>query len=340
MKRLLALAAAAALAACSGAKLEKQRRTIEELETKAGSLLAQLKDRADEAEGLKASKAELEGRLVELEGKLAAAEGRIATLTKSNKDLSDAIGASKDELGARLNAIVAEKDEAARRLAEAIKEKLSLERLKSLYQSARDKAGRELGRLGQELARLREERDALSSRVAGVEAQGRAADETREARRAKAREEMKAAAESLLPELQSGAARVDQDGESFSVTFTAESIFDEGSAKVQERASGALARLGAALKGLPDKAVRVEAHSDDSPYKKGLIGGYDGHWELSAARATAVARWLRERAGLDAARLSAVGFGEHRPVKPNYSSEGRAANRRVAIVVSPADSAP
>jgi chemotaxis protein MotB len=48
-----------------------------------------------------------------------------------------------------------------------------------------------------------------------------------------------------------------------------------------------------------------------------------------------VARWLHEHAGLDPARLSAAGFGEFRPAKPNDTPEGRAANRRGVIVVSP-----
>ena len=90
------------------------------------------------------------------------------------------------------------------------------------------------------------------------------------------------------------------------------------------------------MKGLSGKSFNIQAHSDNSAFKKGLLGGYAGHWELTAARATAVARWLHEHAGLDPARLSAAGFGEFRPVKPNDTAEGRAANRRVAVVVSPA----
>ena len=83
------------------------------------------------------------------------------------------------------------------------------------------------------------------------------------------------------------------------------------------------------------REILVEGHSDNSVFKKGLLGGYEGHWELTAARATAVARWLHEHAGLDPARLSSAGYGEFRPSKPNDSPEGRAANRRVTLVVTP-----
>ena len=79
--------------------------------------------------------------------------------------------------------------------------------------------------------------------------------------------------------------------------------------------------------------MRVEAHSDNAPFKR-----IDRRLQRALGadrRARPVARWLHEHAGLDPARLSAAGFGEFRPAKPNDTPEGRAANRRVVIVVSP-----
>lgn len=335
MKRFLPLLLLLTMTACAGAKLEKQRKEIEDLQTKAGAFYTQLREKADEIEALKASKSELEARIAELEGRAAAAEGRAATLTKSNKSLSDAIGASKDELGEKLNAVVAEKDELARKFSDAVKEKLALERLKSVYQSAREKAGREL-------ARIKEERETLRARLAGAEeafkktdAEARKAGEARAEALLKTREEMGAAADAVLKEMQAGRALVEQDGERFTIALGDGALFEEGSVKITEAGGALLARLGAALKTMPSKSLRVEAHSDNAPFKKGLLGGYAGHWELTAARATAVARWLHEHAGLDPARLSAAGFGEFRPAKPNDTPEGRAANRRVVISVAP-----
>lgn len=342
MKRLLPALLLLTTAACGGAKIEKQKKEIEDLQTKAGAFYTQLREKADEIEALKASKAALEGRLaegeariVELEGRSAAAEARAATLTKSNKSLSDAIGASKDELGEKLNAVVAEKDELAKKLSDAVKEKLALERLKSVLQSAREKAGREV-------SRLKEERESLVARLSAAQeafkktdAEARQAGEARAALLLKTREEMGSAADAVLKEMQAGRALVEQSGETFTVSLSDAALFDEGSVKLTEPGAALLARLGAALKALPSKSLRVEAHSDNAPFKKGLLGGYAGHWELTAARATAVARWLHEHAGLDPARLSAAGFGEFRPAKPNDTPEGRAANRRVVIVVAP-----
>lgn len=334
MKRLLPLLLLSVMTACAGAKLEKQKKEIEDLQTKAGSLYSQLKETAGEAEALKAAKAELEGKLAEAEGRSAAAEGRISTLAKSNRSLSDAIGASKDELGGKLNAVVAEKDDLAKKLSEALKEKAALERLKAVYQSSREKAAREL-------AKLTGERDALQAKLAAAEAatgkseaELRAAGEARAAAVLKTREEMGTAADAVLKELQAGTALVEQAGESFTLTVSDAALFEDGGVKLTESGAALLERLGAALKALPSRAVRVEAHSDNGPFKKGLLGGYAGHWELTAARATAAARWLHEHAGLDPARLSSAGFGEFRPAKPNDTPEGRAANRRVVFVVS------
>ncbi len=324
------------MTACAGAKLEKQKKEIEGLEMKAGSLVTQLKERTDEAEALKASKADLEAKLVELDGRAAAAESRVQTLTKSNKSLSDAIGASQDEVGEKLNAVVSEKDDLAKKLSDAMKEKLALERLKTVYQSAREKSAREL-------VKIKEERDALLQKAAAIEgtlrksdAETRKAGDARAAALLKTREEMGAVADAVLKEMQAGKTLVEQNGEAFVVTVEDALLFEDGSVKITEQGASLLGRLGAALKSLPSKEIRVEAHSDNSPFKKGLLGGYAGHWELTAARATAAARWLHEHAGLDPARVAAAGFGEFRPAKPNDTPEGRAANRRVVIAVSPA----
>lgn len=341
MNRSLPLLLVLTMTACAGAQLERQKKEIEDLQTKAGAFYTELREKADEIEALKASKAELEAKVVELEGRAAAAEGRVTTLTKSNKALSEAIGASKDELGAKLNAIVAEKDDLAKKFSDAVKEKLALERLKTVYQSARAKTASELGK-------LKEERDALLARLTAAEtafqktdAESRqAADASAAARAAallKTREEMGAAADAVLKELQAGKALIEQNGEGFAITVDDAALFEGGSADLTEPGSALLGRVGAALKPMTSKVLRVEAHSDNAPFKKSLIGGYAGHWELTAARATAVARWLHEHAGLDPARLASAGFGEFRPAKPNDTPEGRAANRRVVIVVSPAN---
>ena len=323
------------LAACSGAQLEKQKQEIEDLQTRAGTLVGQLKEKTDEVEALTAAKAEQDGRVAELEGKLAVANGRLDLVTKSNSDLSSAIKASKDVLAEKLNDAIAAKDETAVKLADALKEKLAVERLKNIYKSAKDKAAADLAALQAEREKLLARLNPLDAAAKKAEDERKSAEAARSAARARVREELGSAADAVLKDIQSGKAGVEQEGEAFSVTLSDTLLFEEGKAAVTEAGAARLGRLAAALKALPGKRIRVEGHSDNAPFKKGLLGGYDGHWELSAARATAVARWLHQHGALDPALIEAAGYGEFRPVKPNATPEGRAANRRLVLVVSP-----
>ncbi|MBI3564284.1 MAG: OmpA family protein [Elusimicrobia bacterium] len=326
MNRLLPLAAVTLLCACAGARLEKQKKELDETREKAGALLVQVKEKSDEADAAKAAKAEVEAKLADAEGKLAIANSQLESLRNSNKQLADSSTAGKTELGGKLNAAVAEKDALAAKLADAQKEKLALERTKGIYRSARDKALAEV-------AALKAERDALAAAAqAAKDAEAKAAEE-RSARAAKVHDEMGAVADAVLKEMQAGLVTASERAGGFDLTVGADALFDEGGAKVRGDGAALLEKLGKALKGLGARELRVSAHADNAPVKKGLLGGYDDAWGLTSARAAAVARWLHEHAGLDPARLRAEGDGEFRPLKPNDSAEGRAANRRVTISV-------
>lgn len=107
------------------------------------------------------------------------------------------------------------------------------------------------------------------------------------------------------------------------------SLFDEGSADLKARAMEVLDMVAEELKGLPNH-IRIEGHTDDRPIS---TPQYPSNWELSSARATSVVRYLVDYHDIPQDRISALGYGEYRPVKPNNSIENRAMNRRVDIVV-------
>lgn len=113
------------------------------------------------------------------------------------------------------------------------------------------------------------------------------------------------------------------------IHFTDHVLFDTGKAELKPQAREILAVLARELKDLP-QAIRVEGHTDNVPIHNAL---YPSNWELSAARAVGVVRFLIETGGLDPRRLSAVGYGEYRPIASNETEEGRARNRRVDIVL-------
>ncbi len=107
------------------------------------------------------------------------------------------------------------------------------------------------------------------------------------------------------------------------------SLFAPGQAELAEAAKATLDRIAAEVQELPNQ-IRVEGHTDNMPI---ATAKFPSNWELSSARATAVVRYFVDTHGLTADRISALGYGEHRPLVENDTPENRARNRRVDIVV-------
>lgn len=106
-------------------------------------------------------------------------------------------------------------------------------------------------------------------------------------------------------------------------------LFDPGSAKIKESGIQVLKKLEGLINDFENELV-IEGHTDDVPMRTAL---YPSNWELSTARAVSVLRYLSEVEGVDPKRLSAVGYGEYRPMVPNNSVENRSINRRVNILI-------
>jgi chemotaxis protein MotB len=106
-------------------------------------------------------------------------------------------------------------------------------------------------------------------------------------------------------------------------------LFDPGSAELKSRAMEVLDLVAEELSNRPNH-IRIEGHTDDAPIHTAV---YPSNWELSSARATAVVRFYTENHTIQPDRISALGYGEFRPVVPNNSIENRATNRRVDIVI-------
>jgi len=96
-----------------------------------------------------------------------------------------------------------------------------------------------------------------------------------------------------------------------------------------------LRRVGGVVKEVADKEIRIEGYTDNVPISSRLQQKFPTNWELSAARAVNVLRFLQERIGIPGERISACGFGEFKPVADNATAEGRALNRRIQIVLVP-----
>lgn len=113
-------------------------------------------------------------------------------------------------------------------------------------------------------------------------------------------------------------------------------LFASGEAEVKPEGLAVLQRVIDILKNVKDKAIRIEGHTDNVKIGGALARKYATNWELSAARAINVTRYLQKQ-GIDPALLASVAYGEYKPVADNSTSEGRAKNRRIAIILQPKD---
>jgi chemotaxis protein MotB len=117
--------------------------------------------------------------------------------------------------------------------------------------------------------------------------------------------------------------------EGFVISLHELGFFDSGEAKLRPGAADKIKRIAVVLTqyGLD---MRVEGHSDNVPIHNATFGS---NWDLSTARAMAVATMLIDESGVDPKRMSIAGYAQYHPVASNDTPEGRMANRRVDIVV-------
>jgi len=113
------------------------------------------------------------------------------------------------------------------------------------------------------------------------------------------------------------------------ISFKEALLFPSGSDILTPKAHDIIVQVGGSLLDLPNY-IRVEGHTDNLPISSGK---FPSNWELSLMRAANVLHVLSGEAGLPSDRLSAVGYGEYRPLVPNDSEANRAINRRVDIVI-------
>ncbi len=110
-------------------------------------------------------------------------------------------------------------------------------------------------------------------------------------------------------------------------------LFDSGSWTVGPQGTKAIAQLAGVLQDNPDIDVLIEGHTDNVPYTG--KGPLSGNWDLSTKRATSIVTLLLENDQVLPQNLTAAGRGEFLPVGPNTSPQGRAANRRIEVILSP-----
>jgi len=141
----------------------------------------------------------------------------------------------------------------------------------------------------------------------------------------------------LKSEIEKGEIKVTQIQNKLSVNLVEKVLFDSGRAEVKTKGKEVLQKVGNILQTVEDKEIRIEGHTDNVPIGGSLRNQFPTNWELSTQRANNVLRYLQEKGGVDGKYLSAVGYGEYRPIANNEEPDGRAENRRIDIVLVPLD---
>jgi len=133
----------------------------------------------------------------------------------------------------------------------------------------------------------------------------------------------------ILKDLENkGLINIFQDRRGIVIRITDTALFDSGSTEIKKEALDAVDRLAETLTTMKEE-IQIEGHTDNIPIKSVQ---FPSNWELSSARAISILRRFISH-GIDPKRLTAIGYGEFRPIASNETEAGRAKNRRVDIVI-------
>jgi chemotaxis protein MotB len=150
--------------------------------------------------------------------------------------------------------------------------------------------------------------------------------------------EMKATYDTLLADLQKQIKEKEivlhQFKDRLSISLVDRILFDFGKATLTPEGRRILKKVAGSLRDIRDRSIRVIGHTDPVPIHPDYRYKFPSNWELSAARAATVVRFL-QRHGVDPHGMEAVGRSFYDPVAPNDTEEGRSRNRRVEILIAP-----
>jgi chemotaxis protein MotB len=139
----------------------------------------------------------------------------------------------------------------------------------------------------------------------------------------------------LEPEIREGNVHLRRRGQDLVLDMSDQILFDTGQAEVAERGQKVLAGVAASVRALP-YSLEVAGHTDSARIATPATAErFPTNWELSAARATNVVRFLQERGKIQGSRLGAAGYAEYRPAASNATEAGRQQNRRIEILLRP-----
>ena len=209
-------------------------------------------------------------------------------------------------------------------LAEKQKETLELELSLGAVIRAGDKAGAELAVSRSKLQKLEAELEKFR-KIAEI-------DREQIDRVLNAQKNLQSDLDSYLQNKQLG---IKREKQRITLQLSDQILFDSGSPELKPQGVALLRNVGKVINSrLGELEIQIGGHTDNIPISS-KNSPWPSNWALSAARAVNVVRLLESGAGIDPDLLSAVGYGEHRPIADNSTAAGRARNRRIEMVLVP-----
>lgn len=304
-KIVLSVAVIAATTSCVSTKVYK------DLEERYANVKAERNALTDENQDLKTANNKLSNAYAALNKKY---ESATAERDKLRQEY-DALAANLKTLQASYDAL--EKNSNSAIAANVAQNKKLLAEL--------EEKERKLAQESTRLAEIKKELDARSKRVNELESLIAAKDA--------AMKSLKDAISRALLDFEGKGLTVEQRDGKVYVSMENKLLFQSGSWAVGSEGRRAVMQLGSVLAQNPDISVLIEGHTDDVPYKGS--GQVQNNWDLSVKRATAIVNILRENGNISPQNLTAAGRSEYAPVDTNTTSEGRAKNRRIEIILTP-----
>lgn len=209
-------------------------------------------------------------------------------------------------------------------LEEAITER---DRLKVAYDQLEKNSDQAIKAEIARLNNLKEELDGKSSRVAELENKLAAQD--------KNLKKLKDSLSKALFEFEGKGLTVEQKNGKVYVSMENKLLFPSGSWTVSNEGKNAVQQLADVLAKNDDISILIEGHTDNDKVVGNLGGGITNNWDLSTKRATAIVNIIEQTSGIDKKNLTAAGRSEFAPIASNTSTEGKAKNRRIEVILTP-----
>lgn len=281
--------------------------TIQDSERR--QLAQELLSRSEQVESLKQEQERLQNQIGELNARLFDMEIDLKSTTSAQLSAESSLTQANADLG------------------KVTDRATELETSLTTVRAELDKTGAEALRLAAALAEAQKDRETLTAEVGTLKEQIRPASYSPPA--------LTEAAPGIY---NSGLRRYFDDGSAtvqarsyhLVISLSSDDLFQPATVKLSDRGLQMLGAARDAIRDLGERPVTVTGHTDNVP-----IGRmpYADNWELAAARACEVTRWLTAQPGFASERFTAASRAYFDPMGPNETTDGRRKNRRVDIVV-------